>query len=159
METRCDFFFVVALVPETGPNRYFILTHQQIKDARELMPKTKKTGEPYKRVGLTVSNGPSSSRTRTPGIASPLGKTLPVNGWFLARRRRSPPTCTSTATPRLSGTASKPGAELLPPADEIAEQSKVPEVPPHHRARTATAHRPAHRIGRGVGHRSYPPPL
>jgi hypothetical protein len=48
METRSDFFLVVALVPETGPNRYFILTHQQIKDARERMPKTKKTGEPYK---------------------------------------------------------------------------------------------------------------
>ena len=34
--------------PLTGPNRYFILTHQQIKAARERMPKTKKTGDPYK---------------------------------------------------------------------------------------------------------------
>jgi hypothetical protein len=45
-----DLVFVIVYVhPDTTiPFQFFLLTHQEVKDAWDAMPKTKPSGEPYK---------------------------------------------------------------------------------------------------------------
>ena len=48
MELQEDLFLIVALVPrDLTPYRFFILTHDEVRQERLAQPRAKRSGEPY----------------------------------------------------------------------------------------------------------------
>ena len=71
MELQQDLFLIVALVPGgEAPFRFFVLTHEDVRQERAAQPLTKKSGELYV-PGLAGLNGPQSKSTNHGGISCP----------------------------------------------------------------------------------------